>query len=65
MNNNIFTIKSSENVNKLSLTLRCDHKSSEEFSFLYAIGIVNSYFILLMKAQNMGFAQPEEEKGAW
>lgn len=65
MSNNIFNIKSSENVNKLSLTLRCYHKSTEECSFLYAIGIVNSYLILLMKAQNMGFVQPEEEKGAW
>jgi hypothetical protein len=62
MSNNIFNIKSSENVNKLSLTLSCYHKSTEKFYFLYAIGIVNSYFILLMKAQSTGFVHSEEKR---
>lgn len=61
MSNNIFNIQSSENVN--SLTLSCYHKSTEKFYFLHVIGIVNSYYILLRKAQNIGFVQSKKEKG--
>lgn len=61
----MLNIKLSENVNKLSLTLSCYHKNTEKFYFLDAIGIVNSYFILPIKAQNIGFIQSEAEKRTW
>lgn len=63
MSNNTFNIKSSEKVNK-SLTFSYYHKSTEKSYFLFCIGVVNSYYIPLMKAQNIGLAQSKkEEKG--
>lgn len=57
MSNNTFNIKSSEKVNK-SLTVSYYHKSTEKSYFLFCIGVVNSYYIPLMKAQSK-----KEEKG--
>lgn len=63
MSNSTFNIKSSEKVNK-SLTLSCCHKSTEKSYFLFCIGVVSSYYIPLVKAQNIGLASSkEEEKG--
>lgn len=57
----MFNIKSSEKVNK-SLTLSYYHKSTEKSYFLFCIGAVNSYYIPLMKAQNIGLTQSKKEK---
>lgn len=63
MSNSTLNIKSSEKVNK-SLTLSYYHKSTEKSYFLFCTGAVNSYYIPLMKAQNIGLAQSKkEEKG--
>lgn len=63
MSNSTLNIKSSEKVNK-SLTLSYYHKRTEKSYFLFCIGAVNSYYIPLTKAQNIGLARSKkEEKG--